>query len=160
MNRGADFMGHIGNKGTFGEVGFLCLAGHFIQLLNMELLVGVIGYFDEVALNVALFSHGKITEPAFENAVISGIITGFTGTGTKMGYPVTEFLIKKFLFWGNLMIHQETFKLRKIFSGDVIASDVFSMAAERYIAIFAAFLTDVFGINGQIIEICSAEQHK
>ena len=153
-------MGNIGDKGTLGEIGFFCLACHFIQLLNMELLVGIVGYFDEVSLDAASLSHGKITEPAFENAVISGIITGFTGTGTKMGYPVAEFLIKKFLFWGNLMIHQETFKLRKIFSGDVIASDVFSMAAERYIAIFAAFLTDVFGINGQIIEICSAEQHK
>ena len=153
-------MGHIGNKGTFGEVGFLCLAGHFIQLLNMELLVGVIGYFDEVALNVALFSHGKITEPAFENAVISGIIPRFIAIRVKTQYPVAEFFIQKFLFWGNLMIHQETFKLRKIFSGDFIASDVFSMAAERYITIFAAFLPDVFGINRQVIKICSAEQHK
>ena len=86
-------MGNIGDKGTLGEIGFFCLACHFIQLLNMELLVGIVGYFDEVSLDAASLSHGKITEPAFENAVISGIIPGFIGIRVKTQYPVAEFFI-------------------------------------------------------------------
>ena len=123
-------MRNIGYKSAFGKVRLFCPAGHFIQLLDMKLLIGIIRYFDEITLNTVSFSHSKRAESAFEDPLVSGIVTGFINIRIKKCYPAAKLLIKEFLFGWNFVIHQEIFQLRKVFSCDIITSDIFSMAAE------------------------------